>query len=169
METMTIQTSNYLCRPKKGLFGGLFKPSRTLSHSALPHLSVDPLVLPSMGVAGAESRAIGISLCPTAIISFALTTHLLFTFTPECGRQRGPSQRQWQEQEMMDMKMSFFFPPSLSRCGVISCQSLVHGQEYTHAEVFPATFRLLILLLNMMNSAAHSIQLQCNSEKFTVL
>lgn len=36
-------------------------------------------------MAGAESRAIGISLCPTAIISFALTTHLLFTFTPEMG------------------------------------------------------------------------------------
>lgn len=36
-------------------------------------------------MAGAESRAIGISLCPTTIISFALTTHLLFTFTPEMG------------------------------------------------------------------------------------
>lgn len=36
-----------------------------------------------VGVAGAESRAIGISLWLEAIISFALTTHLLFTFTPE--------------------------------------------------------------------------------------
>ncbi len=54
-----------------------------LSHTALSHLSVDPLALQSTRVAGAESRAIGISLCPIAIISFALTTHLLFTFTPQ--------------------------------------------------------------------------------------
>lgn len=62
---------------------GFLRQLSTLSHSALPHLSVDPLGLPSTGVAGAESRAIGISLCPTAIISFALTTHLLYTFAPE--------------------------------------------------------------------------------------
>lgn len=52
----------------------------------LPHLSVVLFVLQSTGVAGAESRAIGISVCPTAIISFGLTTHLLFTFTPEIGQ-----------------------------------------------------------------------------------
>jgi len=40
-------------------------------------------------VAGAESRAIGISVCPTTIISFALTTHLLLTFTPEIGQAEG--------------------------------------------------------------------------------
>ena len=70
----------------------------TLSHSALSHLSVNPLVSGGMGVAGAESRAIGISLCLTAIITFSLTTHLLFTFTPENGGcvrdfHRGKSRR----------------------------------------------------------------------------
>lgn len=61
----------------------------TLSHSAPSHLSIDPLVLGRTGVAGAESREIGISQCLTAIISFALTTHLLFTFPPETGEVEG--------------------------------------------------------------------------------
>ena len=68
---------------RKAYLVGFLCQLSTLSHSALSHLSVDPLVPWSTGVAGAESRAIGISLCPAAIISFALTTHLLFTFTPE--------------------------------------------------------------------------------------
>lgn len=70
---------------KRAYLVGFLCQVSTLSHSAPSHLSVDPLVPPSSGVAGAESRAIGISLCPTAIISFALTTHLLFTFTPDKG------------------------------------------------------------------------------------
>lgn len=73
---------------RKAYLVGFLCQLSTLSHSAPSHLSVDPLVPPSTGVAGAESRAIGISLCPAAIISFALTTHLLFTFTPEM-RERG--------------------------------------------------------------------------------
>lgn len=78
---------------KKAYLVGFLCQLSTLSHGALSHLSVDPLVLGSMGVAGAESRAIGISLCPTAIISFALTTHLLFTFTPEMGEAEAPLHR----------------------------------------------------------------------------
>lgn len=74
---------------KRDYLVGFLCQISTLSNSAPSHLSVDPLVLGSTGVAGAESRAIGISLCPTAIISFALTTHLLFTFTPENGGGRG--------------------------------------------------------------------------------
>lgn len=72
------------CQKRKILFGGLFDARSALCPTvAQSHLSVNPLVSGSMGMAGAESRAIGISLCLTAIISFALTTHLLFTFTPE--------------------------------------------------------------------------------------
>lgn len=41
-------------------------------------------------MAGAESRASGISPCPTVIITFALTTHLLFTFTPVMEEAEGP-------------------------------------------------------------------------------
>lgn len=107
MQTVTIPTINYLCRPpmprKKAYLVGFLCQLSTLSHSAPSHLSVDPLVPGSTGVAGAESRAIGISLCPAAIISFALTTHLLFTFTPENGgrqsggphRGSGKSRRWW--------------------------------------------------------------------------
>lgn len=117
-----VQTSE---AKKNTYFVGSLCQLSTLSHSAPSHLSVDPLVPQSTGVAGAESRAIGISLCPTAIISFALTTHLLFTFTPEMREAGGgPSQRQWQEQEMMDMKMSFFFPPSLSGWKKMWCHIL---------------------------------------------
>lgn len=72
-------------RKEKADFVGFLCQLITLSHSAPSHLSVGPLVAGSTGVAGAESRAIGISLCLTAIISFAVTTHLLFTFTPEMG------------------------------------------------------------------------------------
>lgn len=60
-------------------------PDQHFPPSAMSDLSVDPLVSGSTGVAGAESRAIGISLCLAAFITSALTTHLLFTFTPECG------------------------------------------------------------------------------------
>lgn len=74
---------------KKAYLVGFLCQLSALSHSAPSHLSVDPLVSGSTGVAGAESRAIGISLCPTAIISFALTTHLLFTFTPEMREAEG--------------------------------------------------------------------------------
>lgn len=96
----------------------------TLSHSAPSHLSVNPLVARTMGVAGAESRAIGISLCPTTIISFALTTHLLFTFTPEMGeagsafhRGSGKSRRWW------TWKWASF-PPSLSEWEKMWCHIL---------------------------------------------
>lgn len=81
-----VQTSD---AKKKAYLVGFLCQLSTLSHSGPSHLSVDPLVALSAGVAGAESRAIGISLCPAAIISFALTTHLLFTFTPEMGRGGG--------------------------------------------------------------------------------
>lgn len=71
-------------------------------------------------------------------------------------RQRGPSQRQWQEQEMMDMKMGLPPPPlhwvDGRICGVISCQSLAPGQEDIQAEVRPATFLLLVSLLKKTNS-----------------
>lgn len=83
--------------PKRNLFAQTAKAYlvvflcqlSTLSHSALSHPSADPLVLPSTGVEGAKSRAIGISLRPIAIISFAPTTDLLFTFTPEMWAEEG--------------------------------------------------------------------------------
>lgn len=81
-----VQTS--IAKKRAYLVGFLCQLS-TLSHSAPSHLSIAPLVLGRTGVAGAESRAIGISQCPTAIISFTLTTHLLFTFTPETGEVEG--------------------------------------------------------------------------------
>ena len=92
---------------------GFLCPLSNLPHSTPSHLSVEPLVLGSTGVAGAESRAIGISVCPAAIISFALTTHLLFTFAPEIGqaawggglrRRSGRSRRWW------TWKWASFFP-----------------------------------------------------------
>lgn len=76
-------------QPQEAKFTLLFYANWTFPPRAtppLPHLSVVLFVLQSTGVAGAESRAIGISVCPTAIISFGLTTHLLFTFTPEIGQ-----------------------------------------------------------------------------------
>lgn len=96
-EGLNADTNNHNCKifvetssARKGacLVGSLCQLS-TLSHSAPSHLSVDPLVPGRTGVAGAESRAIGIRQCPTAIISFALTTHLLFTFTTETGERGG--------------------------------------------------------------------------------
>lgn len=81
-----VQASN---AKKRACLVGFLCQLSTLSHNAPSHLSMDPLVLGRTGVAGAESRAIGISRCPTAIISFALTTHLLFTFTPETGEVEG--------------------------------------------------------------------------------
>lgn len=89
----------------------------TLFHSALPHLSVDPLVPPSTGVAGAESRAIGISLCPTAIISFAPDNTSTFHFHPRNVGGSGKSRRWW------TWKWASF-PPSLSRWKRMWCHIL---------------------------------------------
>lgn len=118
---------NYLRRPvvprKKPVLLCFYARS-ALCPSAPSHLSVNPLVARTMGVAGAESRAIGISLCPTTIISFALTTHLLFTFTPEMGeagwafhRGSGKSRRWW------TWKWASF-PPSLSEGEKMWCHIL---------------------------------------------
>lgn len=71
-----------------------------------------------------------------------------FHFHPRNWGGRGASsQRQWLEQEMMDMKMSFFFPfhwMDRRKCGVISCQGLAHSHGDINAVVCPATFLLLI-------------------------
>lgn len=55
---------------------------------------------------------------------------------------------QWQEQEMMDMKMSLFFSTPFTEWMeeivvsylVRACQSLAPGQEDLHAEVRSDTF-----------------------------
>lgn len=162
---------------RKAYLVGFLCQLSTLSHSAPSHLSVDPLVPPSTGVAGAESRAIGISLCPAAIISFALTTHLLFTFTPEMreggggGLHRGSGKRR----RWWTWKWAYHPPPSLHWvdgriCGVISCQSLAPGQEDIHAEVRPATFLLLVPLLKQTNSQeSAACWVNWNSSKYTAL
>lgn len=74
--------------PRKRPFVGLFMPTQHfVPQCPVPSVS-GPFSVGELGVAGAESRAIGICRCPTTIISFALTTHLLFTFTPEiCGAE----------------------------------------------------------------------------------
>lgn len=86
---------------KKTYFGEYFMPNQHSSHSNMSDLSMDPLVSGSTGVAGAESRAIGISLWLVGFITSGLTTHLLFTFTLECGGRRGfhrssSKSRRWQ-------------------------------------------------------------------------
>lgn len=56
------------------------------------------------------------------------------------------------------MKISFFAIfhwVNGRKWGVISCQSLACGQEDILADVHPATFLLLILLLNRMTVASH--------------
>lgn len=77
---------------------------------------------PSTGVAGAESRAIGISLCPAAIISFALTTHLLFTFTPEMWEAEGAFTEAVARDDGHENEL--LFPPSLSRWKKMWCHIL---------------------------------------------
>lgn len=116
-----VQTSE--AKKRVYLVGFLCQLS-TLFHSALPHLSVDPLVPPSTGVAGAESRAIGISLCPTAIISFALTTHLLFTFTPEMWEAEGAFTEAVARAGDDGHENELLFPLSLSRWKKMWCHIL---------------------------------------------
>lgn len=89
-------------------------------------------------MAGAESRAIGISLCPTAIISFALTTHLLFTFAPETGEATGAFTEAVARAGDDGHENELLFPPlhrvDGRKCGVISCQSLAPGHENIHGQ-----------------------------------
>lgn len=79
---------------------------------------------PSTGVAGAESRAIGISLCPAAIISFALTTHLLFTFTPEMWEAEGAFTEAVARAGDDGHENELLFPPPLSRWKKMWCHIL---------------------------------------------
>lgn len=106
----------------------------TLLHNAMSHLSVNPLVSGCMVVAGAESRAIGISLCLTAIITFALTTHLLFTFSPEMGDWAFTEAvaRAGDDGHENELLLRPRHLVNRGKCGVISSQSLTIGQENIH-------------------------------------
>ena len=71
----------------------------------LLHLSVGPLELGNMGVAGAESRAIRFSLCSLLHYQFCPDNPSTSHFHPGARDRRGP-QRPRRGKEMTDMKMS---------------------------------------------------------------
>lgn len=169
METVTIQTVNYcadLWSQEKGLFGGLFMPTQhSVPQCPAPSVSGPFSAAKHRGGRGWKQGNWdqSVSRCH---YQFCPDNTSTFHFHPRNVGGRGGLHRA--EQEMMDMKMSFFFPLRWvdgRKCGVISCQSLVHGQEDTHAEVRPATSLLLISLLNKTNGTAHNTQLQCTSWK----
>lgn len=138
---------------KKAYLVGFLCQLSTLSHSAPSHLSVDPLVLGSAGVAGAESRAIGISLCPTAIISFALTTHLLFTFTPEMEEGEGEGAfteavaRAGDDGHENELLFSPFTEWMEENVVSYLVRAWLLAKTDIHAKVGPVTFLFLISLL----------------------
>ena len=91
----------------------------------LLHLSVGPLELGNMGVAGAESRAIRFSLCSLLHYQFCPDNPSTSHFHPGARDRRGPL-RPRRGKEMTDMKMScvslsLFFSLSFSLSLSLTC------------------------------------------------
>lgn len=161
-ETVTTQHQTmYADFLKKGLFGGLFKPTQHFVPQCLaPSVSGPFSAAKHRGGRGWKQGNWdqSVSYCH---YQFCPDNTSTFHFRPRnVGGREGLHKGSGKSRRWWTWKWALHPPPPLRwvdgrKCGVISCQSLVHGQEYTHAEVFPATFLLLISLLFKMSSAIH--------------
>lgn len=179
MQTVTIPTVNYLCRPlmprKKAYLVGFFMPTQhSVPQCPVPSVSGPFSAGEHWGGRGWKQGNWdqSVSHCH---YQFCPDNTSTFHFHPrKCGEAEGGPlteavARAGDDGHENELLFSPLHWVDGRKCGVISCQSLAPGQEDIHAEVRPATFLLLISLLNKRNRqdrAACYTQL-CNYQRLS--